>query len=416
VDDLGDPHRRHATRIVGPVSGTFYAVDPSTRMPFAEIPETSAEQVAEMAEDGRRALAVEHEWREPRVRAQVLGALARLAGEHAEALAELECRDTGTPPTRAREEVAAAVSALEHSAGARLEGRRLQLGPDLLGYTLEEPWGVCAQVISWRSPLATAARLAAAAVAAGNAVIVKPSERASISPLRLAELAESAGVPRGMLQVATGDGAVGAALTADPGVDHVTFAGSARAAAAVGEACARRLVPCELELATSPVHVVFADADLELTVAAIVRSLGSRVLVERPLHETLVARLEAALERLTVGPAHEDPDVGPLISGELVRPAIVGGGEPRGLELAVAAFDEGSEPVGPLLAATGVGRPRRARPAGGSAMVWTADLARAHRVAARLRARHVTVNACASNPPPGGANPYARPKTVSVAL
>ena len=93
-------------------------------------------------------------------------------------------------------------------AGALLEGRRLALGPETLGYTLEAPWGVCAQVISWRSPLETAARLSGAALAAGNAVILKTSERASIAPLRLAELAELAGVPRGMLQVASVSGRV----------------------------------------------------------------------------------------------------------------------------------------------------------------------------------------------------------------
>ena len=133
-------------------------------------------------------------------------------------------------------------------------------------------------------------------------------------------------MPRGMLQVATGDGTVGAALAGD----HVTFAGSARVAGTVAAACAQRLVPFALELALAPVHVVFADADLDAAVAAIARALGSRVLVERPAHDELVARLEAALEALTVGPAHEDPDVGPQIDGELVRPAVVAGGEPPG--------------------------------------------------------------------------------------
>ena len=404
------------------VSGTFYAVDPSTRRPFAEIPETTAEQVAEMVDDARRALAVEHGWPAPRV----LGELARLVREQADELTELECRDTGVPLQRAREQVAAAAEALELRTG---EGRRLALGPHVLGYTVDAPWGVCALVLSWRSPLVTAARLAGGALAAGNAVIVKPSERASIGPLRLAELAEAAGVPRGMLQVATGDGAVGAALAGDPAVDHVTFSGSARAAGAVAQACARRLVPCELELALAPLHVVCADADLGRAVAAIIRALGSCVLVERAALDDVVARLEAGLEGLTVGPAHEQPDVGPRIDGELVRPAVVHGGEPLETELAVQAVDSAPEPGAPPPGAREAAAPPalRERTAAGragapgqtrmSGSVWTADVARGHRVAAWLPARHVSVNAYTPYPPPGGGpSPYARAKTVAVAL
>ena len=131
-----------------------------------------------------------------------------------EKLAELETRDTGKPLKQAKADVAATVRYLDYYAGSieRLEGRQIPLGPDVLDYTLREPWGVCAQIIPWNYPLQVTARCAAPALAAGNAVIVKPSELASITPLRFAELAEEAGVPRGMIQVATGDGATGAAL------------------------------------------------------------------------------------------------------------------------------------------------------------------------------------------------------------
>ena len=132
---------------------------------------------------------------------------------------------------------------------------------------------MCAQIIPWNYPLQVTARCAAPALAAGNAVIVKPSELASITPLRFAELAEDAGVPRGLIQVATGDGATGAALASDPAVDHVTFVGSAQTGAKVAEACARRLVPVELELGGKSPNVVFADADLDKAVPAIVQAL-----------------------------------------------------------------------------------------------------------------------------------------------
>ena len=209
---------------------TFMAIDPSTGHEFAELPETTPEQVSDMANVARQMLGLNPEWREPLVRAKALQNLARLIEAEHDKLAELETRDTGKPLKQAKADVEATVRYLDYYAGSteRLEGRQIPLGPDVLDYTLREPWGVCAQIIPWNYPLQVTARCAAPALAAGNAVIVKPSELASITPLRFAELAEEAGVPRGLIQVATGDGAIGAALASDPAVDHVTFVGSAR--------------------------------------------------------------------------------------------------------------------------------------------------------------------------------------------
>ena len=305
---------------------SFFAVDPSTGHEFAELPETTPEQVAELVEDAHRALAAEHEWRTPHVRAQALTRLARaVEGEH-DKLAELETRDTGKPLKQAKADVVATVRYLDYYAGSieRLEGRQIPLGPDVLDYTVREPWGVCGQIIPWNYPLQITARCAAPALAAGNAVIIKPSELASITPLRFAHLAEEAGVPRGMLLVATGDGATGAALAEHADVDHVTFVGSAATGARVAEACAKRLAPIELELGGKSPNVVFADADLDKAVPAIVNALiqnagqscsaGSRLLVEHAIYDETIARVVKALEAVTIGPGAEDPDLGPLIS------------------------------------------------------------------------------------------------------
>ncbi len=221
------------------------AIDPSTGHEFAELPETTPEQVAEMVEDARRALDVERDWRTPLVRSRTLARLAQLVDDEADALADLETRDTGKPLSQAKADAAATVRYLEYYAGSieRLEGRTIPLGPDALDYTLREPWGVCGQIIPWNYPLQVTARCAAPALAAGNAVILKPSELASITPLRFGELAERAGVPRGMIQIATGHGETGAALVEHPGVDHVTFVGSAATGALVAAACAKRLAP-----------------------------------------------------------------------------------------------------------------------------------------------------------------------------
>ncbi len=407
------------------------AVDPSTGHEFAELPSTSPEHVGELVDDARRALAEERDWRTPYVRGKALLRMALLVEEQAGKLAELETRDTGKPLSQSQADVRATIRYLEYYAGSieRLEGRQIPLGPDALDYTVREPWGVCAQIIPWNYPLQVAARCAAPALAAGNAVILKPSELASVTPLHLAQLAEAAGVPAGLFQVATGDGRTGDALVRHHGVDHVTFVGSAATGAEVAAACARRLIPVELELGGKSPNVVFADADLERAVPAIVRGLlqnagqscsaGTRLLVEKTIYEDVCARVASAFADVRIGPGIEDPDLGPLISrrqldratGMLEMAARAGarvlGGTPReGLFLEPALvtrikadmeiFQE--EVFGPVLVAAPFEDERHAVQLANAtayglvAGVWTHDLVRAHRVASGIRAGQVFVN------------------------
>ena len=405
------------------------AVDPSTGHEFAELPETAPADVPALVEDARRALATETDWRTPLVRARALLEFARLVEAAAENLADFESRDTGKPLRQAQADVRATVRYLEYYAGSieRLEGRAIPLGPAALDYTVREPWGVCGQIIPWNYPLQVAARCAAPALAAGNAVILKPSELASITPLRLADLAERAGVPRGMLQIATGAGDVGAALVEH--VDHVTFVGSAERGAQVAAACAQRLTPVQLELGGKSPNVVFADADLVKAVPAIVQSLlqnagqscsaGSRLLVERAISDQVMEAVEEAFGKVELGPGIEDPDLGPLIAerqlhraqsmlasaaeagatirggehteGLFMRPALVTGVTPQ-----MEIFQE--EVFGPVVAAAAFADEREAVELANAtayglvAAVWTRDLARAHRVAGGIRAGQVFVN------------------------
>jgi aldehyde dehydrogenase (NAD+) len=404
------------------VSAVFDAIDPATRRAFASVPESSADDVAEAVAAARAALT---EARVPERRAARLTALARAIEARAEALAKLESQDTGKPIAQARADARVTVRYFDFYAGAadKLYGESIPLGPGYVDYTVREPWGVCGQIIPWNYPMQVLARCAAPALAAGNAVVLKPSELGSVTPRVIGDLALEAGLP---LHVVTGHGAVGEALVRHDGVDHVTFVGSAAVGRAVAHACAERLAPVQLELGGKSPHIVFADADLERAAPAIVKALaqnagqscsaGSRLLVDAGRHDELVALVGERMGGLSIG-----RDLGPLISERqfaraegmlaaaveaganvaygggsrpqewVLEPTIVTGVRPGseifeeevfGPVLSVTAFDEEEEAI--TLA--------NATPYGLVAAVWTADIGRGHRVASAVQAGQVYIN------------------------
>ncbi len=419
----------------GETERVLLAVDPATEEAFATLPLSSEADVAAALATAERALDETTEWQQPVRRAAALSELARQVEADAEELAKLECKDTGKPLSEARADVSATARYFSYYAGwaDKLYGRSIPLGPDFVDYTLREPHGVCAQIIPWNYPLQVAARCVGPALACGNAVVLKPSELASVTPVRLAEMAASAGVPEGFFRVVVGAGDVGAALVGDPRVDHVTFVGSAKVGQLIAETCAKRFVPVELEMGGKSPNVVFADADLDRAVPVIVRSVtqnagqscsaGSRLLVDSSRYDEVVERVAKAFHALTIGPGESDPDLGPVVSeGQLTRAVgmieraqregarLVTGGtradihpgwylEPTILDQASPDSEIFQEEVfGPVLVVAAFGDEEEAvRLANHSqyglvAGVWTNDLGRAHRVARSIRAGQVYVN------------------------
>ncbi len=225
---------------------------------------------------------------------------------------------------------------MEFYAGAadKLMGETIPYLDGYTVYTLREPHGVTGHIVPWNYPMQIIGRSVGAALAMGNACVLKPAEEACLTALAFARLAEEAGLPAGALNVVPGLGEeAGAALTAHPGVRHLSFTGSVGVGQLVQAAAARNVVPVTLELGGKSPQVVFADADLDRALPFLVNagiqnagqtcSAASRILVERSRYAEVVDRMAARYGALKVGPALSDLDVGPLISAR--QKAVVEG-------------------------------------------------------------------------------------------
>jgi len=305
-------------------------VDPSTGQPFARIARGNAADIELAVAAARRAYgdAGEGLWGRTTAaeRGRLLAKLARIVQDHADELGLLESRTTGKALKQGRADAAAAARYFEYYGGAadKLHGETLPYSAGMTVLTLREPHGVTGHIIPWNYPLQIFGRSVGAALAAGNACVVKPAEDACLSLLRLAELAAEAGLPDGALNIVTGLGhEAGAALAAHSGIDHISFTGSPVIGTKIAQAAAAHHCPVTLELGGKSPQLVFADADLDAAVPVLVNAIiqnagqtcsaGSRLLVERAVYEEVLGRVGGAIRGLKVGPALDDLDLGPLI-------------------------------------------------------------------------------------------------------
>jgi phenylacetaldehyde dehydrogenase len=455
-------------------------IDPSTGQVVGTVAEGDGADV-DTAVAAARAAFTEGPWRSMsgRDRARILHRVADLIRENADELVRLESLDVGKPVTLCRMvDVATAAEVYEYYSGLAqaVDGSTRETPMHAFAYTRREPLGVVAAITPFNFPLILSSSKIAPALAAGNVVVHKPADDTPLSALFMARLLAEAGVPDGVFNVVTGPGNVaGEALLRHPGVDKIAFTGSTaigrHAAAVAGEA----LTPVTMELGGNAAQIVFEDADVEKAVGSVIKAFvfntgqfcmgGPRLLVARPLYDTFVGILAEAVPGVPVGdPRNPETVVGPMaaerhlakVEGYVAQAIadggrVVCGGERLDLDggfyykptvIADLANDSAvvqEEIFGPVLTVQPFDTEDEAIALANSTAyglasgIQTTDLARAHRVAARLDAGIVWVNDWAMLDPavpfggvkasgfgreygPEGLAPYTRDKSVVISL
>jgi acyl-CoA reductase-like NAD-dependent aldehyde dehydrogenase len=422
---------------VGSTSGEeIESVDPAAEEAFARFSAAAPEDVDAAVKAARRALP---EWSAIPVqqRGEILRKVADGIRAESRALAELETRDMGKPIYDSTTfDLPDAAAAFDFFAAAAVEvrGETIVVSSGIHDFTLRSPAGVVGQITAWNFPLVNAAWKIAPALAMGNTVVFKPSELASLTALELGRICGQAGMPRGALNIITGNGAcAGAALARHNGINRISFTGSTNTGRSVFQAGAANLAPATLELGGKSPNIVFEDANLEQAVSGALAGIfinagqvctaGSRLLLQRSIYGKFLDRFLDRTRQIQIGPGM-DPSVrlGPLVSSgqqERVRRHIKSGvkegahilfeGAPpagKGCFVPPTIFDQvdprmriaREEIFGPVLCVFGFDTEEEAiafandTEYGLAAGIWTCDLARAHRVARQLDAGTVWIN------------------------
>ncbi|WP_217634200.1 aldehyde dehydrogenase [Raineyella antarctica] len=419
---------------------TLPIMNPYTGEQVGTLPDASATDVDAAVAAARTAFDTVWSRTPGQARAELMLRLAAIYERRAGHLGDLESTDNGKLVSETRNQARFAARQLRFFAGYadKLYGRTIPMdNPDLFDYTRREPVGVAALITAWNSPMQLLANKLAPALAAGCTVVIKPSEHASMTTLELADMVQEAGFPDGVVNIVTGGVTCGAALTGHRGLDRISFTGSVPTGQAIMRAAAETLVPVTLELGGKSPNIVFEDADLDRAVIGALAGIfsaggqtciaGSRLLVQRSVYDTMVERVGARAGRIRLGdPFAPGTQMGPVANEPQqarIEAAIAAGvdagarmvqGGPvgddpalqRGLFVRPTVFADVDnhadlarrEIFGPVLSiipfeteedAVALANDSEFGLASG---IWTRDLSRAHRVAARLDAGTTWVN------------------------
>jgi aldehyde dehydrogenase (NAD+) len=419
-------------------AATLPVINPATGQVFDEIACGGAHEVDQAVNAARQAL--DRHWGRVSAteRGRLLQRLANRILDHREELAQIESLDTGKPQSTARSDITVLARYFEFygAAADKLHGEVIPFAPGHHVSLIREPLGVTAHIIPWNYPAQMLGRTIAPALAAGNAVVLKPAEDTSLSALRVAQLAADIGFEPGVINIVTGPGhTAGAALAAHPGIDFISFTGSNEVGTLVQQAAAKNAVKCVLELGGKSPQIVFEDADLDRAVPIIVRAIvqnagqtctaGSRLLVQQGIYERVVEAVAQAFAKLSAGTPSMDLDCGPVMNPAqlervqgyieqaraagipvLAQGRIAPGVDPRGYWVAPTLFGPVprdaalacEEVFGPVLAAMPFTDEADAialangTPYGLLAAIWTENGARQMRVAKAVRAGQVFIN------------------------
>lgn len=412
--------------------------NPSTGEVLAQISNANETHVNEAIHAARVAFESE-EWRRVKAheRGQLLIELAQYIRNHADEWSLLECLDVGKPLSQARADIESAARYFEFYGGAadKVMGDTIPIEDGILNAVVLEPVGITVHIVPWNYPIQITARSVAAAIATGNAVIVKSAEDTPLTTHAISKWFADK-VPAGIFQHITGLGnKVGSLLTSHPDINHITFTGSVSTGKAVMKAAAENVVPVTLELGGKSPNIVFADAPMEQALEGVLRAIiqnagqtcsaGARLLIEESAKETFLAQLEERFKALKVGPGEADLDMGPLlnerqflkISSRLQQAKdegiVVVGGETVIIEgyengyyiqpTILAGIDEHhvlaqEEIFGPVLTVFTFETVEQAIALANStqyglvAGIWSKDLDTAHYVASRVQAGQVFIN------------------------
>lgn len=319
---------------------TLDLINPSTGDFLSKIARGTSEDVDKAVKAAQGS-----EWRKYTAlkRSRALLNMAQIVLEEVNILAELEANDVGKPLKQAKADAVALARYLEFYSGAadKIHGETIPYLDGYTVYTLREPHGVTGHIIPWNYPMQIIGRSVGAALAMGNTTVLKPAEDACLTALAFAEIAKRAGLPNGALNVVPGLGfEAGAALASHNGINHISFTGSEEVGVKIQSAAANNVVPVTLELGGKSPQIVFEDADINAALPFLVNSgiqnagqtcsAASRILVHKKVYREVKSKMSDKYRKLTVGPAIDDMDLGPLISYqqmEIVKSFLELGGD-----------------------------------------------------------------------------------------